>query len=315
MLELSKINTSSGTQARLSINQDAVRDYKEAYLSGANMPPVVIFFDGANHYLADGFHRFWGAKEAGLTEIYEEIIPGTLRDAILYSCGCNDTHGLRRKNEEKRKAVETLLSDPEWAEWSENLIAKTCHVSNHLVAEIKKSIKNNELSKNPHLENSKLENVTLNSPGGNTSRTYKTKHGTTATMNTSNINNKSKPEPTATPAPTTTTCQEILDDLSDFDPKAHEIMELKDTINMLVDKNYELEASAALRDTSEAGESATQQVIDGLKKEIDHLKKEIDNLNVDLRAVTISRDGLLNDNTDLKKVVANMRSRLKKAGG
>ena len=40
---------------------------------------------------------------------------GTQRDAILWSISANATHGLRRTNEDKRRAVTRLLQDPECA--------------------------------------------------------------------------------------------------------------------------------------------------------------------------------------------------------
>jgi hypothetical protein len=59
---------------------------------------------------------------------------GTQRDAILFACGANAKQGLRRSNEDKRKAVGTLLADAEWGQWSDNAISKACCVSNHMVA-------------------------------------------------------------------------------------------------------------------------------------------------------------------------------------
>lgn len=67
---------------------------------------------------------------------------------------------MRRTNEDKRRAVMTLLNDEEWSKWSDNEIAKRCGVSNHLVSTVKGS-------------------VTWNSPSED--RTYTTKHGTVAT--------------------------------------------------------------------------------------------------------------------------------------
>lgn len=53
----------------------------------------------------------------------------TRRDVVLYSVGANDTHGLRRTNEDKRRAVKTMLDDAEWVTWSDNAIAKASAVS------------------------------------------------------------------------------------------------------------------------------------------------------------------------------------------
>jgi hypothetical protein len=53
--------------------------------------------------------------------------------------GANAENGLRRTNGDKRKAVKRLLNDKEWSKWSNNQIAKTCSVSDFLVASIKTS--------------------------------------------------------------------------------------------------------------------------------------------------------------------------------
>lgn len=185
MLELSKIRIDGGTQSRVALNQEVVDEYAEGYRAGANMPPIVVFFDGSEFWLADGFHRFFAAKQAGCSFIHEERTPGQRRDAVLYSLGANSKHGLRRCNADKRQAVETLLADPEWAAWSDNEIAKRCGVGNHLVADVKKSL-------------------TLFSPSEEPAeRTYTTKHGTKATMNTANIGKvvAAPIQPASAPAP------------------------------------------------------------------------------------------------------------------
>jgi hypothetical protein len=58
---------------------------------------------------------------------------GSRRAAMLFSVGANAAHGMRRTNADKRRAVETLLADAEWAAWSDNQIAKACGVSDHFV--------------------------------------------------------------------------------------------------------------------------------------------------------------------------------------
>lgn len=138
MIELSKINIGGGTQARAELNQSVVAEYAEIYKSGGQMPPVVVFFDGSEFWLADGFHRFFGAKQAGKTEIVEDRFLGTKRDAVLYSLSANANHGLRRTNADKRRAVETLLNDAEWASFSDRKIAEICAVGHPFVAAIRK---------------------------------------------------------------------------------------------------------------------------------------------------------------------------------
>jgi Protein of unknown function (DUF3102) len=95
--------------------------------------------------------------------LYELAAPST-DDAVLYSVGANSTHGLRRTNDDKRRAVETLLNDAEWIKWSDYEIARRTGTSHTFVSLIRPSL------------------ATVASE-----RIYTTKQGTVATMNTSNI--------------------------------------------------------------------------------------------------------------------------------
>lgn len=132
-LPVSEIRTDGGTQPRARLNLEVVDEYAEAMLEGADFPPVTVFYDGESHYLADGYHRYEATKKIGSSTIAIDLRQGTRREAVLYSVGANASHGLRRTPEDKRRAVETLLRDPEWNEMSENAIAKICKVDNKTV--------------------------------------------------------------------------------------------------------------------------------------------------------------------------------------
>lgn len=59
---------------------------------------------------------------------------------------------LRRSNLDKRKAVETLLNDPEWSQWSDREIARRCAVGHPLVSSIRAIITGSSSSDNePHI--------------------------------------------------------------------------------------------------------------------------------------------------------------------
>ena len=161
-------------QRRSTINETIVAEYVEALKAGAKFPPVTVFHDGAEHWLGDGFHRFHAHRHAGLDSIAAEIRTGTQRDAVLFSVGANAAHGLRRSNEDKRKAVLTLLEDAEWGQWSERKIAEVCGVSHPLVAGVRASLVTGNSS----------SEVTGNS---SSERNYTTKHGTVATIDTSGV--------------------------------------------------------------------------------------------------------------------------------
>jgi hypothetical protein len=79
-----------------------------------------------------------------------EVIDGTLRDAILYSCGANAEHGIQRTDDDKEAAITTMLLDPrvflndDGVPWSDRAIARICKVSHHTVARIRAEIANGQ---------------------------------------------------------------------------------------------------------------------------------------------------------------------------
>ena len=70
---------------------------------------MIVFRDGEKYWLVDGFHRFTAARKAGRTEIECVIYAGKLADARWFSYSANQTHGLRRSNADKVRAVTSAL--------------------------------------------------------------------------------------------------------------------------------------------------------------------------------------------------------------
>ncbi|WP_313607341.1 ParB N-terminal domain-containing protein [Rhizobium sp.] len=136
-LKLSQIRTDGGTQSRASLNEHVAGEYAELMRSGAVFPPLVVFHDGADYWLADGFHRYEALRLTGSNDVEADIRQGTRRDAILHSVGANASHGLRRTNEDKRRAVLTVLEDSEWAIWPNTKVAKVCGVSESFVRHLR----------------------------------------------------------------------------------------------------------------------------------------------------------------------------------
>ena len=139
LLGMDVIRIDGGTQSREKIDDNIVTEYADLIEDGVVFPAVRVYFDGVDHYLADGFHRYHAHRRAGKGAIEADVEKGTLRDAILYSLGANHEHGLRRSNADKRKAVQAMLDDFEWQEWSNGEIARRCHVSERLVANMRGS--------------------------------------------------------------------------------------------------------------------------------------------------------------------------------
>jgi hypothetical protein len=197
-INIKLIRIDGGTQQRVSIDQDAVSEYAEAIDDGAEFPPVLVYFDGVDYWLVDGFHRYWAHMRLGRASIKVDDEPGTLEDAQLRSVGVNDKHGLRLTNADKRKKVTFLLASPKWSAWSDREVARKCGVGHTLVSVIRASLSAPDSEEAP------------------AQRTYTTKHGTTATMNTGAIGRSNDdeaaagrgtvdpapPPPAAAPAPT-----------------------------------------------------------------------------------------------------------------
>lgn len=136
-LELDKIRTDGGTQTRASLDYETVLAYAADMQAGDQFPPIEVYYDGSAYWLADGFHRLEATRENGEKHISARVHQGTQRDAVLASASANARHGLRRTNQDKRRAVIRLLKDAEWGQWSDREIARRCHVSHPFVAKIR----------------------------------------------------------------------------------------------------------------------------------------------------------------------------------
>ncbi len=136
-VQLDKVRTDGGTQPRAAINEDVVADFAERIQAGDKFPAIVVFYDGTDYWLADGFHRTLAHRASSRKRIVAEVHQGDRRAAILHSVGVNATHGLRRTNADKRRAVMTLLKDEEWGGWSDREIARRCRVSHPFVMKLR----------------------------------------------------------------------------------------------------------------------------------------------------------------------------------
>lgn len=138
-MKLSQIKLDTGLQMRAQMNQHVVDDYCDAILAGSKFPPIILFHDGTDYHLADGWTRYFAHKKAGLEIIDADVRQGTRRDALEFAVGANATNGQCRTPEDKRKAVLTVMDDFEWAERSDREIARMCNVSHVFVSRLRKA--------------------------------------------------------------------------------------------------------------------------------------------------------------------------------
>lgn len=265
-LSLEKIRTDGGTQSRAQIDQAVVAEYADLILEGVKFPAVTVFYDGAEYFLADGFHRYFATKKAKSPGILCNVLEGTLRDAVLYSFGANHAHGLRRTQADKRKAVITMLEDIEWQEWSDREIAKACNVSHTLVATIRKEI------------------------GAKKGET-KFQRGGKEHKQSEKIKAIKEEEP-----------------IADFDAKDLQVEILEGALENLKKENEDLQDKLTVAMVASGDDLQKEQAESVIKD----LRAQIRLLEIELKAVTLSRDQFQSENASLMKQVAMLQKKLKK---
>ena len=133
-------------QTRVAMDEDAIEDYCNLIRNGMSykFPPLEAIKDTASGllYLYDGFHRLAAYKRVADEGDYQTVMvrwrPGTLEDALWYAIAANQEHGIRRTNEDKRKAVQKALEHPRGKELSDRAIADWVGVSKTFIANMRK---------------------------------------------------------------------------------------------------------------------------------------------------------------------------------
>jgi len=271
MLEISKIRIDGETQSRIALNEEVVAEYAQAMLEGVEFPAIIVFYDGSNYWLADGFHRYFAAKKAGKTSILESINTGTVDDAKLYSSGANSNHGLRRTNADKRHAVE--MASRLRSEWSDRQIAKHCGVSVSLVGAVRR----------PEVAEKQNENRVASEI-----KKHIECSPTTPTQNTQQIEqaaaiDKPLPKKHEEPEPEQVDVEQSeIDEMQADLESYYKILESDDALKTLADENKQLKAenrvlrsriNGLMAEKDEAIKTAKkyQRLSDRLKKEQAHV--------------------------------------------
>lgn len=271
-LNLLTIKIDGGTQARVALNQDVVTEYAESMREGDVFPPITVFFDGSDYWLADGFHRYFATKTNAFTSIEAEVKNGTLDDATLFAFSANGKRGLSMTFEDNRNIIYAMLRHPEWSKWTNTAIAKHIGVSSMTVGRVK---------------------ATLEKKDDSSVKKYVDKDGKETTVDTEKLKTKKK-KADVTTAPTV--LEQKVSELSD------QVNELGDTVNVLSDEN------SLLRDKIALGQwNATEIEKIDIEETVANLREQVRLLEIDNKALRDSRDMYQSRNAEMMKELKSLK--------
>lgn len=128
-IPLSAIIAGPETQSRAAIDMERVEEYAEAMKIGDAFPDITVYWNGEDYWLADGFHRVYAARAAGVLEITAMVHEGMTRDALRWALSANSKHGMPRTIADKLRCLELAMRDQEWQRYPATELAKLCKVS------------------------------------------------------------------------------------------------------------------------------------------------------------------------------------------
>lgn len=270
-LNILNIRIDGGTQPRKEINYNVVKDYAEAMREGKVFPPVTVFFDGADYWLADGFHRYHATKSNATTTIEADVHQGSVEDAREYSYGANKDRGLSMSSDDYKEIIRKMLPDPRYKDWTQSRIAKHVGVTEMFVSRVKASM---EIKDEPK------------------TKKFVTKDGVEKEMKTGNIGKRETP--TTKP------------DVTTYDEKEDKIKELTEVITQLDEEVTLLKDKIAIG----AWDASEIEKID-VEDTIRELREQVRLLEIDNKALRDSRDMFQHRNAELMKTVASLKRKLK----
>lgn len=287
-INLHTIRTDGGTQSRISLNQDVVNEYAELMQEGIKFPPLEVYHDGSDYWLVDGFHRYFAHKKIGSSLVEIEVTAGTLREAQLKSKAVNHDHGLRRTNADIHKAIKDMLLDKEWSQWSYAEIAKWIGTSKATVGRIKLQMdeENPEAKKEETTKKYMRDGVEIETPTARSSQSRKPAERPVGTKPDSSTIDENKIE------------NQMLND---------QVHELSEVISSLSDENARLKDVIAVAQW-DAPDIEKMDIEDTVKD----LREQVRLLEIEVKALTDSRDSYQNKVTELIRANKSLQTRLKK---
>jgi len=132
-MKLEDLRMEHDAQARTAIKSASVEEYAEAMQDGASFPPIEVMMVDGQAIIIDGWHRVMAASQLGLKSIDCVVVEGsTIADAQWSAAAVNQSHGLRRTNADKARAVTLAIAACPDATYQQ--IAQHCGVSQAMVS-------------------------------------------------------------------------------------------------------------------------------------------------------------------------------------
>lgn len=134
LVKLHYIEKDMALQIRCQNDVDQIDNLCAAIEEGHDIPPVDLFWDetAKRYFIGDGWHRILAYEQRGWEDIPAIVHQGGRPAALKHALGANASHGLRRTNKDKRRAIEIATS--EFPRLSNVAIAELCKVTDKTVA-------------------------------------------------------------------------------------------------------------------------------------------------------------------------------------
>jgi ParB-like chromosome segregation protein Spo0J len=135
---IQSLTSDSDLQIRAKINKETISLYAEQMTTEDEMkkfPPVEVYYDGTNYWLADGHHRRAAAEKAGHSKVWAVVKNGTRDDALWGAILGNGKQGFGLTQEDRKRAI--LLAIKRFPDKSNRIIAVAVGCSEQTVRRLR----------------------------------------------------------------------------------------------------------------------------------------------------------------------------------
>ena len=137
-ISIDKIRMDGGTQVRVMLDDDLIKRYACLMADEQDLDPILLYFDGEQYWLVDGFHRVGAARELGKSTIPAIVKQRSQAQAVWDSLTANGRHGKQLTPADRIAAIKKALRIH--PEYTDRRIAKELMVDNKTVAKYRKEL-------------------------------------------------------------------------------------------------------------------------------------------------------------------------------